>query len=51
MEKKSKEEKKIKRPIDKQKIFQTIIITIIIAAMLLSVAGTFIYYLLVAPTI
>lgn len=43
-EKKNKEQK-IKRPIDKRKIAQTIIIIIMVAAMVLSVAGTLIYYI------
>jgi len=38
-------EKKIKRPIDKRKIAQNVVIIIMVAAMLLSVAGTLIYYL------
>ncbi len=39
-------ENKTKRPRDKRKLIQSIVIIVIIAAMLLSVAGTLIYYLI-----
>ena len=39
-------ENKAKRQRDKRKIIQSIVIIVIIAAMLLSVAGTLIYYLI-----
>lgn len=39
-------ENKTKKPRDKRKMFQSAVIIIIIAAMLLSVAGTLIYYLI-----
>lgn len=46
----SKEENKLKkkekRPINKAKFAQSVIILILIAAMLLSAAGTLIYYIL-----
>ena len=38
-------EKKQRKPMDKRKLAQTIIIVFMIIAMLLSVAGTLIYYL------
>mgnify|MGYP001055580502 CR=1 FL=1 len=43
---KDKQEKKqkIKKPIDKRKMAQNIIILILVAAMLFSVAGSLIYY-------
>ena len=50
MSKKNEEEKiqkvqKVKRPIDKGKIAQSVIILVIVGAMLLSTAGTLIYYI------
>lgn len=39
-------ENKAKKPRDKRKIIQSAVIIVIIAAMLLSVAGTLIYYLI-----
>lgn len=39
-------EKKAKRPVDKKKLLQNIIILIIVGAMILSVAATLIYYLM-----
>ena len=47
MSKKNEEPKvqKIKRPIDKGKIAQSVIIIVIIIAMLLSTCGTLIYYI------
>lgn len=39
-------EKKTKRPVDKRKILQNIVILIIVGAMVLSVAATLIYYLI-----
>ena len=46
-EKKENEEKveKVKRPIDKGRIAKSVVIIFIILTMLLSVAGTLIYYL------
>lgn len=40
-----KKEAKIKKPLDKRKVIQNIIIIILIIAMLLSAAGTLIWYL------
>ncbi len=39
-------ENKTKKPRDKRKLIQSIVIIVIIVAMLLSVAGTLIYYLM-----
>lgn len=44
-EKTKNKEQKIKRPMDKRKIAQSVIIIIMVLAMLLSVAGTLIYYI------
>ncbi len=43
-EKREKKEK-VKRPIDKMKIAQIVIIIFLVLAMVLSVAGTLIYYI------
>lgn len=37
---------KVKKPVDKRKMVQNIIILILVGAMLLSVAATLIYYLI-----
>lgn len=42
----SKKDNKEKKPIDKKKIIQTVIICILIAAMLISVAATFVFALI-----
>ena len=45
-EKANKKEQKVKRPIDKRKIAQFVIVIVMVAAMLLSVGGTLIYYIM-----
>ncbi len=46
MAEKVKERKqKIKRPMDKRRIIQSIVIIILVLAMILSIAGSLIYYL------
>lgn len=47
MKKKETEKKtvKMRKPLDKRKLIQNIVIIVLIAAMLLSVAGTLIWYL------
>lgn len=45
-EEKEQKEQKVKKTIDKRKIAQSVIVIIMVLAMILSVAGTLIYYLM-----